>query len=145
DLATRRIPVVVGSEIVPTIDENDPITAGWENAARLHRAGVTVSFTTQFGEGTTDVRNLPYHAARAVAYGLPADVALRAVTLTAAELIGQGASMGSLEPGKRADIIVTSGDPLQIVTEVERVFIDGREVSTDSRHTRLYEKFKDRH
>jgi hypothetical protein len=145
ELATRRIPVVVGSEIVPTIDENDPITAGWENAARLHRAGVRVSFTTQFGEGTTDVRNLPYHAARAVAYGLPPDVALRAVTLTAAELIGQGASMGSLEPGKRADIIVTTGDPLQIVTTVERVFIDGKEVSTDSRHTRLYEQFKDRH
>lgn len=145
ELATRKIPVIVGSEIVPTMDENDPITAGWENAARLYRAGVTVSFTTQFGEGTTDVRNLPYHAARAVAYGLPQDVALRAVTLTAAELIGQGASMGSLEPGKRADIIVTTGDPLQIVTEVERVFIDGKEVSTDSRHTRLYEKFKDRH
>lgn len=144
ELATRQIPVVVGSEIVPTMDENDPITAGWENAARLHRAGVKVSFTTQFGENTTDVRNLPYHAARAVAYGLPADVALRAVTLTAAELIGQGANMGSLEPGKRADIIVTSGDPLQVVTTVERVFIDGKEVSLENRHTRLYEKFRDR-
>src|SRR5690606_41107484 len=105
---------------------------------------VKVSFTTQFGENTTDVRNLPYHAARAVAYGLPADVALRAVTLTAAKLIGQGANMGSLEPGKRADIIVTSGDPLQIVTTVERVFIDGKEVSLENRHTRLYEKFRNR-
>ncbi len=144
ELARRNIAVAVGSEIEPTMDANDPITAGWENAARLHNAGVKVSFTTQFGENTTDVRNLPYHAARAVAYGLPADVALRAVTLTAAELIGQGANMGSLEPGKRADIIVTSGDPLQIVTTVERVFIDGKEVSLENRHTRLYEKFKDR-
>ncbi len=145
ELARRNIAVAVGSEIEPTMDVNDPITAGWENAARLHNAGVKVSFTTQFGENTTDVRNLPYHAARAVAYGLPADVALRAVTLTAAELIGQGANMGSLEPGKRADIIVTSGDPLQIVTTVERVFINGKEVSLENRHTRLYDKFKDRH
>jgi imidazolonepropionase-like amidohydrolase len=145
ELARRQIPVIVGSEIVPTMDEDDPITAGWENAARLQRAGVKVSFTTQFGENTTDVRNLPYHAARAVAYGLPQDVALRAVTLTAAELLGQGATMGSIDPGKRADLIVTDGDPLQIVTNVERVFIDGQEVSTESKHTRLYEQFKDRH
>ncbi|HEU4630886.1 MAG TPA: amidohydrolase family protein [Gemmatimonadaceae bacterium] len=144
ELARRRIPVIIGSEIVPTMDEDDPITAGWENAARLHRAGVTVAFTTQFGENTTDVRNLPYHAARAVAYGLPQEVALRAVTLTAAELIGQGDAMGSIEPGKRADLIVTDGDPLQIVTNVERVWIDGQEVSTESKHTRLYEQFKDR-
>ena len=145
ELATRQVPVVVGSEIEPTMDEDDPITAGWENAARLYRAGVKVSFTTQFGENTTNVRNLPYHAARAVAYGLPQDVALRAVTLTAAELLGQGATMGSIEPGKRADLIVTTGDPLQIVTEVERVFIGGKEVSTESRHTRLYQQYRDRH
>lgn len=144
ELARRQVPVVVGSGIEPTMDENDPITAGWENAARLHRAGVKVSFTTQFGENTTDVRNLPYHAARAVAYGLPRDVALRAVTLTAAELVGQGAIMGSLEPGKRADLIVTDGDPLQVVTTVERVFINGREVSTENRHTRLRDQFSDR-
>ena len=145
ELAARQVAVVVGSEIEPTIDEDDPITAGWENAARLYRAGVTVSFTTQFGENTTDVRNLPYHAARAVAYGLPQEVALRAVTLTAAELVGQGATMGSIEPGKRADLIVTTGDPLQVVTEVERVFIGGKEVSTETRHTRLYQQYKDRH
>ena len=145
ELAKRKIPVIVGSMITPTMDDTDPITAGWENAARLYRAGVTVSFTTEYSPNTTDVRNLPYHAARAVAYGLPQDVALRAVTLTAAELIGQGDAMGSLEPGKRADLIVTTGDPLQIITQVERVFIDGKEVSTESRHTRLYEQFKDRH
>ncbi|HEY0970067.1 MAG TPA: amidohydrolase family protein [Gemmatimonadales bacterium] len=144
ELARRSIPVVVGSMIVPAMDEADPVTAGWENAARLHAAGVKVSFTTQFGENTTDVRNLPYHAAQAVAYGLPEDVALRAVTLTAAELVGQGDEMGSIEPGKRADLIVTTGDPLQITTQVERVWIGGREVPTTSRHTRLWEQFRDR-
>ncbi len=144
ELARRGIPVVVGSMIVPAMDEADPVTAGWENAARLHAAGVKVSFTTQFSENTTDVRNLPYHAAQAVAWGLPRDVALRAVTLTAAELVGLGDVMGSIEPGKRADLIVTTGDPLQITTQVERVWIGGQEVPTATRHTRLWEQFKDR-
>lgn len=143
-LARRNVAVVVGSMLIPTLDRDDPITAGWENAARLHQAGVRVAFTTQYVPNTTDVRNLPYHAARAAAYGLPRDVALRAVTLTAAELVGQGATMGSIEPGKRADLIVTTGDPLQIVTQVERVFIGGEEQSMETRHTRLYEKFRNR-
>ncbi len=144
ELARRQVPVLVGSMLTPTEDRDDPITAGWENAARLHQAGVKVSFTTQYVPNTTDVRNLPYHAARAAAYGLPKDVALRSVTLTAAEILGVSDVMGSLEPGKRADFIVTDGDPLQIVTQVERVWIGGEEQSMETRHTRLYQKFRDR-
>src|SRR5690606_16140195 len=139
ELARRQVPVLVGSMITPTGDRDDPITAGWENAARLHQAGVKVSFTTQYVPNTTDVRNLPYHAARAVAYGLPQETALRAVTLSAAEILGVADQMGSLEPGKRADFIVTDGDPLQIVTQVERVWIGGEEQSMETRHTRLNE------
>lgn len=144
ELARRQVPVLVGSMLTPTEDRDDPITAGWENAARLHQAGVKVSFTTQYVPNTTDVRNLPYHAARAVAYGLPEEMALRAVTLSAAEILGVSDVMGSLEPGKRADFIVTDGDPLQIVTQVERVWIGGEEQSMETRHTRLYEAFRGR-
>lgn len=144
ELARRQVPVLVGSMLTPTSDRDDPVTAGWENAARLHAAGVKVAFTTQYVPNTTDVRNLPYHAARAAAYGLPKDEALRSVTLTAAEILGVGDVMGSLEAGKRADFIVTDGDPLQIVTQVERVWIGGQEQSMETRHTRLNEKFKDR-
>ncbi len=142
ELAERQIPVVVGSALRPTMDSEDPISAGWENARILHAAGVKIAFSTQ---DYANVRNLPYHAARAVAFGLPQEVALRAVTLAPAEILGLGSQMGSLEVGKRADLIVTDGDPLQIVTNVERAFIGGEEVSLESKHTRLYKEFKDRH
>jgi imidazolonepropionase-like amidohydrolase len=108
----------------------------------LHAAGVLVAFGT---DDVSNVRNLPYHAARAVAFGLPQDEGLRAVTLNPAQILGLGDEMGSIDVGKRADLIVTTGDPLQIVTQVERAFIGGREVSLESRHTRLYEEFRERH
>lgn len=142
ELAARDIPVVVGSELSPTMDEDDPITAGWENAAILQAAGVKVAFTTN---SVADVRNLPYHAAKAVAFGMPQDDALRAVTLNAAEVLGLGAEMGSIDAGKRADLIVTDGDPLQIVTHVERAFINGQEVSLESKQTRLWKEYRNRH
>jgi imidazolonepropionase-like amidohydrolase len=142
ELAEHGIPVIVGSSLSPTFDTDDPVVAGWENAAVLHRAGVKVAFSTQ---GVADVRNLPYHAAKAAAFGLPKSEALRAVTLSPAELLGLGAELGSIEAGKRADLVVTDGDPLQIVTQVERMFIGGQEVSLESRHTRLWEAFRERH
>jgi imidazolonepropionase-like amidohydrolase len=142
ELARREMPVVVGSALRPTMDRDDPISAGWENARILHAAGVKIAFSTQ---DYANVRNLPYNAARAAAFGLPKEVALRAVTLTPAEILDLGSEMGSIEVGKRADLIVTDGDPLQIVTNVERVFIGGEEMSMESKHTRLYKQFKDRH
>jgi len=142
ELAERQIPVIVGSALSTTMDREDPISAGWENARILHAAGVKIAFTT---DDYANVRNLPYHAARAVAFGLPQEVALRAVTLAPAEILGLGSEMGSIEVGKRADLIVTDGDPLQIVTTVERAFIGGVEVSLESKHTRLYEQFLERH
>jgi imidazolonepropionase-like amidohydrolase len=142
ELTERRIPVIVGSALRPTMDRDDAIEAGWANARILHAAGVKIAFSTQ---DYADVRNLPYHAARAVAFGLPRDAALRAVTLEPAEILGVGSEMGSIETGKRGDLIVTDGDPLQIVTTVERAFIGGREVSLETKQTRLYEEFKERH
>jgi imidazolonepropionase-like amidohydrolase len=142
ELAQREIPVIVTSAIGLTSDREDPVTTAWENAAMLHAAGVTVAFGTS---SVGQARNLPYHGARSAAYGLPRDVALRAVTLTPAEILGLGGELGSIEAGKRADLIVTTGDPLQIVTRVERAFIAGEEVSLESRHTRLWEAFRDRH
>ncbi|MDP2577567.1 MAG: amidohydrolase family protein [Candidatus Palauibacterales bacterium] len=142
ELAQRGIPVIIGSAGRPTSDRDDPIAAAWENANILHSAGVKIAFTTQ---DYANVRNLPYHAARSIAYGLPQEVGLRAVSLSPAEILGLGDEMGSIEVGKRADIIVTDGDPLQILTHVELEFIGGNEVSLESKHTRLYEAFKDRH
>ena len=142
ELAAREIPVIVGSALSPTMDRDDPVAAGWANAGILYAAGVKVAFGTS---DVADVRNLPYHAAKAVAFGLPRDEGLRAVTLHPAEILGLGDQMGSIDVGKRADLIVTDGDPLQIVTQVERAFIAGEEVSLESKHTRLYEQFRGRH
>ncbi len=144
-LARRSIPVIVGSELIPADDRDDPVTGVWRNAAILHGAGVKIAFTTSFSpEGVSELRNLPYEGARAVAYGLAPEEALRGLTLSAAEILGLGDRMGSLDPGKRADVIVTDGDPLQIVSHVERMFIGGREVSLASKQTRLYQEFRDR-
>jgi imidazolonepropionase-like amidohydrolase len=142
ELARRNVPVIVGSGLTPAMDESDPITAGWENAAYLDAAGVLVAFGTG---SVSDVRNLPYHAAKSAAFGLPRDAALRAVTLNPARILGLDGEMGSIDVGKRADLIVTTGDPLQIVTQVERAFIAGEEASLETRHTRLRDQFAERH
>lgn len=143
ELGARGIPVVLSTGLDVTRDRDDAHDAAWANAAVLHAAGVPVAFTT--GGGAADVRNLPFHAARHRAYGLPHEMALRAVTLTPAEILGLGAEMGSLAPGKRADLLVTDGDLLQITTRVERMWIGGEEVNPrDNRHYRLYREFIDR-
>jgi imidazolonepropionase-like amidohydrolase len=141
ELARRRVAVILENVIAPTSDRNDPVTARWENAGILHAAGVKVSFAV---DGVEQTRNLPYHAAKAAAFGLPKEEALRAVTINTAEILGLGSEMGTIEPGKRADLIITTGDPLQIVTQIERAFIGGLEVSLESKHTQLYEQFRNR-
>lgn len=142
ELGARRIPVVIGTGQSVTRDRDDPYHTAWTNAAILHEAGVPVAFTTQ---DVANVRNLPYHAARHWAYGLPHDVAVRAVTLTPAEILGLGGEMGSIAPGKRADLVLADGDILQITTRIDRMWIGGEEVQPeDNKHDRLYEEFRAR-
>lgn len=144
ELKAAHVPVIVGGvERLPSRRDDD-YEAAYANPARLHAAGVTFCLA---GLGQGDLgheRNLPIHAARAAAHGLPRDVALRAVTLGAAELLGVGAELGSIEPGKRATLIVTDGDPLEIATQVHLAFIDGAAIDLRSRHTQLYEKYRER-
>lgn len=142
ELALREIPVVITSAHSPTRDRDESINSAFRNAAILDAAGVKIAFGTN---GSGDVRKLPYHAAHSVAFGLPVETALRAVTLNTAEILGLGHLMGSLDAGKRADIIVTDGDPLQLLTKIEHMFVGGVEVDPkDNKHDRLYEQFKDR-
>ena len=89
-------------------------------------------------------RNLPYYAALAVAYGLDADAALRALTINAAEIFGVADRYGSLAPGKIANVVVTTGDPMDVRSVVRHLFIRGEMVPLDDRHTRLYEQFRAR-
>ena len=137
-LDSKKIPVLVG----PITTQPDRIeTAGalYENAALLHDAGVKIAIQT--GQ-TTDARILPWEAGLAVAYGLPWDAALRAVTLAPAEIFGVADRIGSLEPGKQANIIVTTGDPFQPLSRVRNLFIRGREVPLRCRQDDLAEKYR---
>ena len=142
ELAKRKIPVIVTSSNAISNDRNESIAINFRNPALLHAAGVKVALGIPRSSG---VRNLPYDAAHAGAYGLPREAALRSVTLHAAEALGLGDLLGSLDAGKRADLLVTDGDPLQILTTIERMFIGGREVDPrDNKHDRLYEAFRKR-
>lgn len=107
---------------------------------RLHEAGIR--FCIASGEEPAHERSLPYHAAKSAAYGLPVDVALRSVTLSAAEIIGAGSVLGSLEPGKYATLIITDGSPLEITTHTLAAYIDGAEVDLDNKQKALDRKYR---
>src|SRR5206468_12413875 len=94
---------------------------------------------------TTLFRSLPYHAATAAAYGLPREEALKSITLFPAQIMGIADRVGSLTPGKDATLIVTTGDPLEIMTNVEMEFIQGKNIPLTSKHTRLHEKYEQKY
>ncbi len=137
-LAKKKVPVLLTVLNLPA-KKHDPYDSAYFNAAKLHKAGVPFAICTS---SHSNVRNLPYQAAMAAAYGLPRDAALKAITLFPAQILGWERELGSLEKGKRANLIVTTGDPLEIVTRVAAVMVDGKPVSTESRHTRLYRKYR---
>jgi imidazolonepropionase-like amidohydrolase len=140
-LKERHIPVILGRAFQLPMRDDDPYDAPYTLAAQFYRAGVKVCF------GTFDVqfaRNVGFEAAQAAAFGLPRDVALRALTINSAEILGVGDRLGSIEKGKLGDLILTDGDPLEARTNIKQMFIAGREVSLESRHTREYEKWMKR-
>ena len=141
DVKRRNIPVLLGPILALPAREDDPYDLLFSNAKTLHDNGIRFAIQTQDSHNT---RNLPYHAASAAAFGLPKDEALKAITLYPAQIFGVADRMGSLEVGKQANVIVTDGDPLEIRTNVRRVFIAGQDIPMESRHTLLYKKFENR-
>jgi imidazolonepropionase-like amidohydrolase len=137
----KNIPVILGPTLELPLDEDDPYDTVFSLPAVLHKAGIRFSFATF---GTQFARNLPYQAANAVAFGLPYEEALKAVTLNAAEILGVGDQLGSIEPGKVANLIVTDGDPLETRTQIKQLLIRGKSVSLETKHTLLYEKYRNR-
>jgi imidazolonepropionase-like amidohydrolase len=141
-LKARGIPVVVDGVQKLPLRRDDPIDAAETVPARLHAAGVRFAIARQGGmRNAPNTRNLAHEAAAAMAHGLPADVALRAITLDAAALLGVDALVGSLDVGKLATFFVTAGDALEPSTRVQRVWVRGREIDTRNRHTRLMDKY----
>lgn len=136
-LAAARVPVV----LIPltNIPSYTRLGARYDNAARLRRAGVPLAIMSGDSHNS---RNIKQEAGNAVSNGLTWDQALRAVTLTPAELWGVADRYGSLEPGKVANVVVWSGDPFEFTTGVERVFIRGREIPLRSRQQELFERYR---
>jgi imidazolonepropionase-like amidohydrolase len=141
ELKAKNIPVILGrTEALPE-NEDSPYDYGESLPAEFNKAGVKFAFGTFNNEF---VRNLPYNAARAVAYGLPYDAALKAVTINGAQIWGAGDRVGSIEKGKWADLMLTTGDPLETQTLIKALYIKGNEVDLTNKQTRLYEKYLNR-
>src|SRR5215207_4383204 len=141
-LKEKNVPVILDSVLNLPLREDDPYDSLYENAARLQEAGVRFCIST--GDSGAHVRDLPFHAGMAAAYGLPRAEALKAVTLYPAQILGVADRLGSIEVGKIANLVVADGDLLEARTNVRHLFIGGRQVPLVSRHTMLYDQFKDR-
>jgi imidazolonepropionase-like amidohydrolase len=138
-LKEHAVPVIIlGTHAMPRRDDA-PYDDAFSLPARLAQAGITFSIAT--GDDTAHERNLPYAAAMAAAHGLSADDALRALTLDSAKVLGIEKQYGSLEKGKSATLILTTGNPLEITTQVRRAFIDGREIDLSNKQSKLAEKY----
>jgi len=139
-LAKAGIPVLVNEVLTLPRRATDPYDAAYSAPARLHAAGVKIAIGD--GGDHANARNLPFHAGMAVAFGLPEEVALRAITLTPAELLGVGDRVGSLAPGKEATFFVADGDPLEIESAIQRVFVRGSEIDLErDRQRQLWRRY----
>jgi imidazolonepropionase-like amidohydrolase len=141
ELKAKNIPVILGRVLALPDAEDDAYDEAFTQPAEAYKAGVKFAFGTFNNEF---IRNLPYQAATAVAFGLPYDEALKAVTINAAQIWGSANEIGSVEKGKWADLMVTTGDPLEIQTQVKYLFIKGKEIPLVNKQTRLYEKYMSR-
>src|SRR5712691_4688955 len=142
-LAAAQVPVLTGAmSNIPSSFAT--LNQRQENAGLLRHAGVRVALVATGGNDVTrfNARNLKYEAGNAVAYGMSHDDALRAVTLTPAELFGVSDRIGSLQPGRDANVVIWSGDPFEFSTQVEHVLIRGRELQEPSRQELLIERYK---
>lgn len=139
-VASLKVPVIVG----PIYEEPKPeerYDAVYSLPAQLYKRGVKIAFASVEAH---NARNLPYQAGFAVAFGLPYDEALKAITLNPAEIWGVADRLGSLDVGKTANVVVANGDPLDVRTDIKQVFIEGRQIPMTSRQTWLRGQYSGR-
>ena len=137
EIASWKVPVIVGPIYdFPRPDER--YDAVYSLPAELNKRGVKIAFASYKVEHN---RNLPYAAGYAVAFGLPYEEALKAVTINPAEIWGVADKLGSLDVGKTANVVIATGDPLDVKTDVKQVFIEGRRIPMENRQTRLRDQY----
>lgn len=142
-IAAYKVPVIIGS-IYDFPSANERYDAVFTLPAELAKRGVKIAISSADAGGPASshsARNLPYAAGFAVAYGLPYDDALKAITLNVAEMFGFGDKLGSLDVGKWANIVLSNGDPLDVRTDVKQVYIQGVAVPMVSRQTKLRDEY----
>jgi imidazolonepropionase-like amidohydrolase len=140
-IADAKVPVIVGPILDNPGRDYDSYDIVYANPSLMAKEGVLVAIRTDNSE---NVRNLPFHAAFAAAYGLGIDEAVKAITINPAKIFGLETSYGSVEAGKVANLIVCDGDPFEMKTKITHVFIKGWSVPMENRHTMLYDEFLSR-
>jgi len=142
-ITAYKVPVIVGP-IYDFPSANERYDSVFTLPAELTKRGVKIAFSSAGGRGGNPggfERNLPYAAGYAVAYGLPYDEALKAITLNAAEIWGVADKLGSLDAGKTANVVIANGDPLDVRTDVKQVYIQGHAIPMESRQTKLRDEY----
>lgn len=140
-IAAAKLPVVTGPMLSIPTRQSDRYDAAYTNPGKMAKAGVKVAIRANDAENT---RNLPFNAGFAAAYGMGKEEALKAVTIYPAEIFGVADRLGSLEVGKDATLLVSTGDPFETRTQIRHVFIDGYRVPISNRHIKLYQEFLER-
>lgn len=140
-IAAAGLPVIVGPMLSIPTRQSDRYDAAYTNPGKMAKAGVKVVIRSNDAENT---RNLPFNAGFAAAYGMGKEEALKAITINAAEVFGIADKMGSIEVGKDATLLVSTGDPFETKSQISHVFIDGYRVPMSSRHIKLYQEFLER-
>jgi imidazolonepropionase-like amidohydrolase len=143
-LAAAKVPVLTGAmnNIPQTFSS---LGARQENAGLLRKAGVDVAIIGNAGGGDEElfnVRNIRYEAGNAVAYGMTWDDAFRGITLAPAEIYGVADKIGSLRPGREGNVVIWSGDPLELSSRAEQVFVRGKKTDAPSRQDLLAKRYQ---
>src|SRR5262249_14594791 len=141
----QNVPVIVGGVHRLPRRRSDAYDAAFTLPERLRAAGICYCIAAPNGSPASNVRNLSHHAGTAAAHGLSPEEALKSITLYPAQILGIADRVGSLEVGKDATLLVTTGDVLEIPTQVTAAYISGRAVSLNDRHKRLWEKYKEKY
>lgn len=141
-LAEKDIPVILTSTMDSPGRNWEPYDQAYAQAAKLYERGVRIAISG--GSSAAYTNRLPYEAGVAVAFGLPEDEAIKTVTLYPAQLMGIADRVGSLEPGKDATLLITTGNPLDFFTDIEQAYIEGREIDMTDIHRFFFEKYMEK-
>src|SRR5688572_27024222 len=141
-LRAENIPVILTSTMEAPNRAHEGYDAAYSRAAQLHKAGV--KFAISGGSGSLYTDRLPYEAGVAVAFGLPEEEAIKAVTINAAEFMGLADRLGSLEIGKQATFLITTGTPIDMTSNILQAYIQGRELDMNDIQKHFFEKYMEK-